>query len=123
MDLKEEMVAMPQTHLAKVLEEVVNNAFKYSEKGTPVEVLTQHERDEVCIIVIDRGRGMSRDEIAALGPFRQFQRSRYEQQGLGLGLVIIHQILNLHGGKLTIAGSPGEGTTVRLMMRGPRNLQ
>jgi len=118
-----EFADLPQADLAKLVEEVLNNALRYSEAGTPVEVTVGSEGprgsegEGLWICVSDRGRGMSREEIAALGPFRQFQRSRYEQQGLGLGLAITQHLLTLHGGKLVIESRLGEGTTVRMMVR------
>ena len=109
--------ALPQASLGKVAEEVINNAFKYSEVGAPVAVAVRQEGDELNIAVTDHGRGMSRDEIAALGPFRQFNRSRYEQQGLGLGLAITQHILHQFGGRMAIESSPAGGTTVRMTVR------
>ena len=117
LDLAEGQAVLPQASLAKVTEEVINNAFKYSERGTPVTVTARPQSDELCLTVTDHGRGMNRDEVAAIGPFRQFNRSRFEQQGLGLGLAITQHILHQYGGKLAIESSPGGGTTVRMTVR------
>lgn len=117
LDLADVQAALSQASLAKVAEEVINNAFKYSERGTPVTVAAWQEIDELCIVVTDHGRGMSRDEIGAIGPFRQFNRSRFEQQGLGLGLAITQHILHRYGGKLAIESSPEGGTIVRVTVR------
>ena len=117
LDLVEVQAVLPQASLAKVAEEVINNAFKYSEQGSPIKVTALPHRDELCITVTDQGRGMSRDEVGAIGPFRQFNRSRFEQQGLGLGLAITQHILHQYGGKLAIESSPGAGTTVRMTVR------
>ncbi|MFN8467668.1 MAG: response regulator [Caldilineaceae bacterium] len=117
LDIVDGQGALPQASLAKMIEEVVNNAFKYSERGTPVTVAVQQAGDELQISVTDQGRGMSRDEIAAVGPFRQFNRTRYEQQGLGLGLAITQHILHQCGGKLAIESTPGTGSTVRMSVR------
>jgi two-component system, sensor histidine kinase and response regulator len=117
LDLTDGRGALPEASLAKIMEEVVNNAFKYSERGTPVTVAIQQAGDELQISVTDQGRGMSRDEIAAVGPFRQFNRTRFEQQGLGLGLAITQHILHQCGGKLAIESTPETGTTVRMTLR------
>ena len=115
--LADVQAALPQASLAKAAEEVINNAFKYSERGAPVTVAASGDAAELCIVVTDQGRGMTRDELGAIGPFRQFNRSRFEQQGLGLGLAIAQHILHQYGGKLAIESSPEIGTTVRMTVR------
>jgi two-component system, sensor histidine kinase and response regulator len=117
LELVDMHAALPQASLAKMMEEVVNNAFKYSERGTPVTVAAQQADGELQISVADQGRGMSRDEMAAVGPFRQFNRTRFEQQGLGLGLAITQHMLHQCGGKLAIESTPETGTTVRMTVR------
>ena len=115
--LADVQAALPQASLAKAAEEVINNAFKYSERGAPVTVAASGDAAELCIVVTDQGRGMTRDELGAIGPFRQFNRSRFEQQGLGLGLAIAQHILHRYGGALAIESSPERGTTVRMTVR------
>ena len=85
--------------------------------GNPRHRCSAAGDDELQISVTDQGRGMSRDEIAAVGPFRQFNRTRYEQQGLGLGLAITQHILHQCGGKLAIESTPGryDGADVRAL--------
>jgi len=59
---------------------------------------------------------MSSDEIAGISAFQQFQRKQYEQQGLGLGLVIVQRLLELYHGKLAIESEPGVYTAVRITL-------
>jgi signal transduction histidine kinase len=103
-------------HLSKILEEILNNAFKYSKAGTPVEIEALCVGRELCVTIKDYGRGMSRDEIAAISAFRQFQRKKYEQQGLGLGLVIAQRLLELYQGRLEIVSVPDEYTLARIVL-------
>jgi signal transduction histidine kinase len=71
--------------------------------------------------VTDSGRGMTEAQLARLGAFRQFERAKFEQQGLGLGLFIVRQILRRTRGTLTIESTPGQGTCcmVRLPVHHP----
>ena len=63
--------------------------------------------------IVDHGRGLTPDEIAQLGAFRQFKRAVFEQQGSGLGLALVKGIAAASGGMLELFSIHGEGTTAR----------
>jgi signal transduction histidine kinase len=114
--LEDATVRILPAHLSKIVEEIFNNALKYSTSGTPVEVTSRRAGDEVRITIKDYGRGMSSDEITAISAFRQFQRRQFEQQGLGLGLTITQRLLELYQGKMVIESVPGKFTTVQIIL-------
>lgn len=116
LQLEDAMLPILPNHLSKIVEEILNNAFKYSNPNTPVEITSYREGEAWRLTVKDHGRGMSEQEIAAISAFRQFQRKQYEQQGLGLGLAIVQRLLELYKGKLTIESVQGEYTTVKIMV-------
>jgi len=105
-------VPLSAADLSTIATELVDNACKYSVKGTPVVLRLQGASDSVKFVVNDRGRGMTPDQIAQIGAFRQFDRKKYEQQGLGLGLTLTQHLVERHGGNLRIESPPGLGTTV-----------
>ncbi|MFO7322443.1 MAG: response regulator, partial [Chloroflexota bacterium] len=72
-------------YLRKAVEEVVDNAFKFSNPGTPVQVTAGRDGSWYTIAVIDQGRGMTPEQINSIGAYMQFDRRFYEQQGSGLG--------------------------------------
>lgn len=96
--------------LPLLVEELVENALAFSKPGQPVRVKSQRVGAEWQLIVQDSGRGMNRQQLKNLGLFRQFERGKYEQQGLGVGLFIVRQILRRNGGRLHIESTPGTGT-------------
>ena len=110
-------LAMADLRLQKVVEELVSNAFKFSQPGSPVQITSQIIRTiastHFVICITDQGRGIAPEQIAALGAYMQFDRRFYEQQGAGLGLIIAKRILELHGGSLTIESTLGEQTCVK----------
>jgi signal transduction histidine kinase len=101
-------------HLTKVVEELVDNALRYSAPGTPVSVASGVDGARVFkLSVTDHGRGMTPEQIARVGAYMQFDREEYEQQGQGLGLTIAQRLAKLYGGELSIASTPGVRTVVR----------
>jgi two-component system sensor histidine kinase/response regulator len=73
----------------------------------------------VTLVVNDRGRGMSPEQIARIGAYMQFDRKSQEQQGVGLGLIIAKRITELHDGLLTITSDSDHGTTVNVKLSRP----
>jgi two-component system, sensor histidine kinase and response regulator len=97
--------------LSRIVEELLDNAFKFSRHGTAVKVeLTADGR----LVVSDKGRGMGPEAITQIGAFQQFDRKKHEQQGLGLGLVLVQRLTALCGAKFIITSQPGEGTQVEI---------
>lgn len=107
-------VAFPMAaeYLAKITDELVQNAFKFSEPGTPVRVTSTEAFNAVIFSVSDQGRGFSAAQVAQIGAYMQFERKINEQQGLGLGLTIAKRLVELHGGAFSIEGKKGEGAAV-----------
>ncbi len=112
-------VPMSEEYLAKIVDELVQNAFKFSERGTPVSVALSPLPNGVVLAVTDRGRGFSTEHIRKVGAYMQFDRKLQEQQGLGLGLVIARRLTELHGGTLSIQSEPGAATTVAVKLPEP----
>ncbi|HET7624684.1 MAG TPA: ATP-binding protein [Verrucomicrobiae bacterium] len=116
LDLSDTPVPMSEEYLAKIVGELVQNALKFSQKGTPVQVSLKDLSGSIVLSVTDRGRGLSAEHISRIGAYMQFDRKMHEQQGLGLGLTICKRLTELHGGTLTIQSSPGAGATVTVKL-------
>jgi signal transduction histidine kinase len=119
-DLKVELVdvvvPMSEEYFSKVVNELVQNAFKFSEAQTPVLVNFAETFNGVEFSVADQGCGFSTDQIRRIGAYVQFDRKMQEQQGMGLGLVITKRLAELHGGTLVIEGAKGSGATVTIKL-------
>src|SRR5690606_33495221 len=81
-------VPMSEEYLGKIVGELVQNALKFSQAGSPVQVTLLEQDNQIALTVMDRGRGISTEHIAKIGAYMQFDRKMHEQQGLGLGLTI-----------------------------------
>jgi two-component system, sensor histidine kinase and response regulator len=111
-NVRNALIGLPASKLQKIVEELVDNAFKYSEIGTPVEIASTTFDNYYRLCVRDRGRGMTSQQIADVGAYMQFERKIYEQQGTGLGLTIAKRLTKMHGGEMTIHSVLGQQTEV-----------
>ncbi len=112
--LSDAAMAMSEEYLARVVDEVVQNAFKFSSPGSPVSVELTSIPGMVVLAVTDHGRGFSTEHITKVGAYMQFDRKLHEQQGLGLGLTIAKRLVELHGGTLTVQSTHSAATTVTI---------
>jgi signal transduction histidine kinase len=104
-------LAIKGEDLARIVEELVDNACKFSRQGTPVKV---ESGADGRLIVTDEGRGMTSEEIKTIGAFQQFDRKKNEQQGLGLGLVLAQKLTAQCHAEFSINSQPGKGTQVQI---------
>jgi signal transduction histidine kinase len=106
------MVEGDVDRLQRVLENLVNNAIKYSPEGGAVEISVAVDGDEAVLRVRDHGIGISPDALP-----RIFDRSYRAPEaaahapGLGLGLSIAAQVVKLHDGTIEAEAAVGSGTT------------
>jgi signal transduction histidine kinase len=112
LELPDLAVPMSEEYLGKIVDELVQNAFKFSQPGTPVRAVLSDLANGISLTVTDQGRGFSTEHITKVGAYMQFDRKMQEQQGLGLGLSIARRLTELHGGTLAIQSERGNSTTV-----------
>lgn len=114
LDLCRLALRISEANLKKIVEELVDNAFKFSSPGSKVLVKSVRDEDIFKLYVRDHGRGMTPEQVTALGAYMQFDRALLEQQGLGLGFTLAHRLVELHNGKLNIESRPQQGTLVSI---------
>lgn len=112
LELAQGAIRFSKKSLQKIVEELLDNAMKFSKPGTTIRIISGVEDGEWRLQVNDQGRGMSAEQIADIGAYVQFDREFYAQQGAGLGLAIVQLLTNIHAGTLTIDSVPNQGTTV-----------
>ncbi|MGE5399870.1 MAG: response regulator [Ignavibacteriales bacterium] len=116
LNLSDAVIKIPETFFRKLLEELVENAFKFSEKGTPVEISSFSTNDFYTIEIKDYGIGMTGEQIKEIGVLKQFDRHKFHQPGTGVGLTIARKIVELAGGSLSIESRLKEYTLIRLSL-------
>ncbi|MDJ0637052.1 MAG: hybrid sensor histidine kinase/response regulator [Xenococcaceae cyanobacterium MO_188.B29] len=111
---EEVSLAISLTHLTKLIEELIDNALKFSFVDTSIQVTGYKKGDYFILSVSNYGRGMTAKQIASIGACIQFERPTYEQQGCGLGLAIVKQLVQVYSGKLLINSILNQETRVNV---------
>jgi signal transduction histidine kinase len=106
------IVAGDRDRLIQIVSNLVNNAVKYSPDGGKVTLSTRGEGGFALVSVADTGLGIPPDEIGHV--FERFRRVRsgaaQSIPGTGLGLTIVKQIVEMHGGKIWVESAVGHGS-------------
>jgi len=107
--------------LRQALTNVLSNAYKFSPLGGAIELeILREERAGAAwagLRVTDYGMGMTAEEVSRAGErFYRADRTGHIP-GTGLGLALVKEILQIHGGTVDIESTPGEGTTITLWIR------
>lgn len=104
--------------LRMAIENLVDNASKYSGDNTTITVIAKQTAKGVSISVTDQGVGIAKEDFKKL--FQKFSRIPNELStssgGSGLGLYWAQKIVKLHGGALTIKSEPGKGSTFTITL-------
>jgi signal transduction histidine kinase len=106
------LVLADETRLHQILLNLVDNAIKYSMPGTNVEVDFKIQDDNLISTVSDHGVGISRNQIDRL--FTKFGRIfnplSVQAGGTGLGLYIVKNLVESHGGRIWVTSQEGKGS-------------
>jgi PAS domain S-box-containing protein len=106
------IVTGDRDRLVQVVTNLVNNSVKYSPDGGTVTLSTRSEGEFALVSVTDTGLGIPADEIEHV--FERFRRVRsgaaQSIPGTGLGLTIVKQIVEMHGGKIWVESAVGHGS-------------
>ncbi|MFA6572200.1 MAG: response regulator [Bacteroidota bacterium] len=100
----------------KIIDELTDNAFRFSEKGKKVKVSAWETNNFLHVKISDEGRGMSQSQISNIAALNQFKRAVYEQQGIGFGLIIAKRLVEIHDGEFIITSKEGSGTDIELTL-------
>jgi signal transduction histidine kinase len=107
--------------LARALTNLVANAIKYSPPKTEVTVAVRSEGHVVFVEVVDRGWGIPHEHLGRI--FEKFYRvprvEDAETPGTGLGLAMVREIMEIHGGSVAVRSAPGTGSTFTLRLPSP----
>jgi len=103
----------------RVLHNLIDNAIKYSEANSKIDIITREKENFCEIFICDYGIGIPENEQKNI--FKKFYRVgdelTRERPGAGLGLAIVKEIIEAHDGKISVKSSPGKGSEFILKLK------
>lgn len=102
--------------IRQVLVNLLDNAFKYNKEGGEIKVAAYSEKGMVYIKVSDSGIGITEKDLPNIK--KKFYKVNSMIKGSGIGLAVSDEIINIHGGSLTVESIYGTGTTVTVTLPG-----
>ena len=111
-------IAADGSQILQILDNLITNALRYGEPGTPVTISASLEDAMVHLTVADQGEGIAPEHLHRLTErFYRVDTSRSRSLGgTGLGLSIVKHIVERHRGRLTIESELGKGTVVHVLL-------
>jgi cell cycle sensor histidine kinase DivJ len=110
-------VSADKRALKQIALNLLSNAVKFTPAGGAVTVTVEAIGADLEVVVADTGVGVAPEDVKRLGrPFEQAGAPEQRQQGTGLGLSLVRAFTELHGGRMSIDSTLGEGTAVTVRM-------
>ena len=101
------LLNLDQTQLERVLDNLLGNALRHSQHGGQILLQARSQAEQLFISVEDQGEGIAYSQQSRI--FEPFVQVGKRKGGAGLGLALCKEIIQLHGGRIGLSSSPGQG--------------
>ena len=108
-------VMADKSRVRQVMINLIDNAIKYSENSSVVEVNISYNKDTATVEVKDYGKGIHPDDINKVKG--KFYKGKGSKRGSGIGLALVSEIMQLHGGRFDIESEYGEYTSMQVTFK------
>lgn len=108
-ELQDEELLFDETYLDVIVNNLLSNAFKYTEKGECITVRLYKEDTNLVLQVIDTGVGIPEEKQKKI--FERFYQVENGHEGSGIGLSLVQRLVELHHGRIVLESKVGEGST------------
>jgi two-component system NtrC family sensor kinase len=93
---------------------LVNASEAVQEQGEIIIRTSNPDQEHIIIEIIDNGTGISKVDLPHI--FEPFYSTKRDTNGIGLGLSIVHGIVENHKGRIEVKSEPGQGTTIEIIL-------
>ena len=111
-------MAIDKNEMKLVINNLLDNAIKFSSVKIVVEVIVERDEKNLFLKIRDNGIGIHKEDMNKI--FEKFYRGRnapsHISTGTGLGLTLVRQIIEAHGGKVSVESKVGSGSTFILIL-------
>jgi two-component system phosphate regulon sensor histidine kinase PhoR len=105
-------------HISNAIHNLLDNAKKYSPENPDIKIKTWNDSNGIFLSVTDRGIGMNKETQKKI--FDKFYRASkgniHDVKGFGIGLSYVKEIVEMHGGKISVDSQAGEGSTLTIFL-------
>lgn len=103
--------------LEKILFNLISNAFKYTPSGKRITIEAAKEKEHLVVRVVDEGIGIEAKQQATIFErYNTLSTNRLFRQSTGIGLALVKELVDLHGGEIGVESTPGKGSTFTLRL-------
>ena len=103
--------------MSRVVQNLLQNAYKYGREGGRIDVALHAQDGSAVLTVADDGIGIEKDDLEKIWQrFWQADASRGEDGGSGLGLAMVKEITQFHGGSVAVESEPGRGSRFSVIL-------
>lgn len=115
-NIEEKIIACDADKIERIILNLISNAIKFTDKGGSIYVNLYDKGDSIEIHVKDTGIGMDKKHVDNIFKrFHQIDKSLSRNaEGSGIGLSLVHSIVKLHNGKISVESRPGEGSLFKI---------
>lgn len=115
LDLEEVQVMMSYQDMKRMIENLIDNAFHYSSKKQTIHISLNQKKLSIC----DQGKGMGQETINKIkeGPYRSEMAKKVYEQGSGMGLQIVQDIVVKYGFEIEFNSNEGKGFCVHIFLK------
>ncbi len=117
-DAKHSIIRVDEFHLLNVLNNLIDNALKYSNEQARINIQTANEGNLLVIVVKDNGIGMGKEILKNV--FEKFYRAQtgnvHDVKGFGLGLSYVKNIVEAHAGEIAVQSQTGTGSVFTIQL-------
>ena len=113
-ELQDKELLFDENYLDLIVNNLLSNAFKYTEEGESITVKLYQEAGDLVLQVTDTGIGIPKEKQEKI--FERFYQVESGREGSGIGLSLVQRLVELHHGRIELESEPGKGSTFSIYL-------